>query len=50
VSMGVDRGRLLTIAVTANVFGPGTKPQDAEPNDRRVSLSVLLKTAPAPAQ
>jgi outer membrane protein OmpA-like peptidoglycan-associated protein len=49
VSMGVARGRLLTIAVTANVFGPGAKVQDAEPNKRRVSLSVLLKTAPAPA-
>jgi outer membrane protein OmpA-like peptidoglycan-associated protein len=51
VSLGVDRGRLLTIAVTASVFGPGAKPQEApEPNNRRVSLSVLLKTAPAPAQ
>ncbi len=50
VSMGVDRGRLLTIAETANVFGPGAKPLDNEPNTRRVSLSVLLKTAPAPAQ
>jgi outer membrane protein OmpA-like peptidoglycan-associated protein len=48
VSMGVDRGRLLTIAVTANVYGPGAKPQTDEPNTRRVSLSVLLKTA-APA-
>jgi outer membrane protein OmpA-like peptidoglycan-associated protein len=48
VSMGVARGRLLTIAVTSNVFGPGAKPLDNEPNDtRRVSLSVLLKTASA---
>lgn len=47
VSLGVARGRLLTIAVTANVFGPGAKLQDTEPNQRRVSLSVLLKTAPA---
>jgi outer membrane protein OmpA-like peptidoglycan-associated protein len=50
VSLGVDRGRLLTISVTASVFGPGSKPQSGEPNNRRVSLSVLLKTAPAPAQ
>jgi outer membrane protein OmpA-like peptidoglycan-associated protein len=50
ISMGVDRSRLLTIAVTANVFGPGAKPLDNEPNTRRVSLSVLLKTAPTPAQ
>ena len=48
VSMGVARGRLLTIAVTSNVFGPGAKPLDSEPNNtRRVSLSVLLKTASA---
>jgi outer membrane protein OmpA-like peptidoglycan-associated protein len=51
VSLGVDRGRLLTIAVTASVFGPGSKPGEGAPaGNRRVSLSVLLKTAPAPAQ
>jgi outer membrane protein OmpA-like peptidoglycan-associated protein len=50
VSMGVDRGRLLTISVTANVFGPGAKPLDTERNTRRVSLSVLLKTPAVPAQ
>ena len=51
ISMGVERGRLLTIAVTANVFGPGAKPlEEDERNNRRVSLSVLLKTAPTPAR
>jgi len=58
ISMGVERSRLLTIAVTANVYGSGSKPQDPEPKDRRVSLSILLQThatpgasspAPAPA-
>lgn len=49
VSMGVDRARLLTISVTANVFGPGARPLSNEPDIRRVSLSVLLKTTPAPA-
>lgn len=50
VSLGVDRARLLTIAITASVFGPGSKPAEPKPDDRRVSLSVLLKTAAAPAQ
>jgi outer membrane protein OmpA-like peptidoglycan-associated protein len=50
VSLGVDRSRLLTISVTANVFGPGAKPLSDEPDIRRVSLSVLLKTTPAPAR
>jgi outer membrane protein OmpA-like peptidoglycan-associated protein len=56
VSMGVERGRLLTISVTANVFGPGARPLDkapgtrTEPSTRRVTLSVLLKTPATPAQ
>jgi outer membrane protein OmpA-like peptidoglycan-associated protein len=50
ISMGVERGRLLTIAVTSNVFGPGAKPLENESNTRRVSVSVLLKTAPAPSK
>jgi outer membrane protein OmpA-like peptidoglycan-associated protein len=48
VSMGVDRGRLLTIALTSNVYGPGAKPLNNDADTRRVSLNVLLKTAPAP--
>lgn len=52
ISLGVDRGRLLTIALNSSVYGAGAKPQEADPNQspRRVSLSVLLKTEPAPAQ
>jgi outer membrane protein OmpA-like peptidoglycan-associated protein len=50
VSMGVNRSRLLTISVTANVFGPGAKPLSDEPDIRRVSLSVLLKTATTKAR
>ena len=49
ISMGVARGRLLTIALTASVFGPGARAQDAEPEKRRVSLSVLLKSPPPAA-
>ena len=45
VSLGVDGKRLLTIAATASVFSPGAKAQNPEPDTRRVSLSVLLKTA-----
>jgi len=50
ISLGVDRSRLLTIALTSSVYGAGAKPQEADPNQnpRRVSLSVLLKTEPAP--
>jgi outer membrane protein OmpA-like peptidoglycan-associated protein len=47
VSLGVDKSRLTTIAVTESVYGAAAKPQAAEANNRRVSLSVLLKTAPA---
>ncbi|HEY5373939.1 MAG TPA: hypothetical protein VIK01_09630 [Polyangiaceae bacterium] len=48
VSLGVDKSRLTTIAVTESVYGAAAKPQAAEANNRRVSLSVLLKTG-APA-
>lgn len=45
---GVALGRLLTIGVTAKVFGNGTRPEDADPADRRVSFSVLLEAPPKP--
>lgn len=44
ISMGVESKRLQTIAATASVFGPGSKALAPEPDSRRVSLSVLLKT------
>jgi outer membrane protein OmpA-like peptidoglycan-associated protein len=47
VSLGVDRSRLLTIAMTASVYGAGVSPEDAHEDTRRVMLKVLLKTAPA---
>lgn len=50
VSLGVDKSRLTTIAVTESVYGAAAKPQAAEANNRRVSLSVLLKTAAQPGQ
>lgn len=49
VSLGVERGRLLTIAATANVFGPVARPLDSDSTNRKVSLTVLLRTAPAAA-
>jgi outer membrane protein OmpA-like peptidoglycan-associated protein len=52
-SFGVDRGRLMTIAVTAKVFGPSSNPQPPDPSNRRVSLKVLLGAgagnAPSPS-
>jgi outer membrane protein OmpA-like peptidoglycan-associated protein len=45
ISLGVEAKRLQTIAATASVFGPGSKAPAEEPDSRRVSLSVLLKTA-----
>jgi outer membrane protein OmpA-like peptidoglycan-associated protein len=45
---GVQLTRLLTIGATAKVFGSGSRPAEADPNDRRVSFSVLLeRKAPA---
>jgi outer membrane protein OmpA-like peptidoglycan-associated protein len=48
-SFGVDKGRLMTIAVTAKVFGPSSNPQPPDPSNRRVSLKVLLGAGAAPA-
>lgn len=45
---GVAMSRLLTIGATAKVFGNGSRPADPDPNDRRVSFSVLLEKRPAP--
>jgi outer membrane protein OmpA-like peptidoglycan-associated protein len=44
VSLGVESSRLTTIAINSNVYGQGAKAPDADPNLRRVSLSVLLET------
>lgn len=46
---GVDKGRLMTIPVTARVYGPASNPLLANPEDRRVSLKVLLGSGAAPA-
>ncbi len=48
-SLGVDKARLMTIAVTAKVFGPSSNPQPPDPSNRRVSLKVLLGAGAAPA-
>ena len=48
-SLGVDKGRLMTIAVTARVFGPSSNPQPPDPSNRRVSLKVLLGAGAAGA-
>ena len=45
---GVALGRLLTIGVTAKVFGTGARPEEADPADRRVAFSVLLESAAKP--
>jgi len=45
---GVSLTRLLTVGVTAKVFGNGSRPGEVDPADRRVSFSVLLERAPAP--
>ncbi len=45
VSLGVESKRLTTVALTASVYQGGTKQPPTEPDTRRVSLSVLLKTA-----
>ena len=44
---GIALTRLLTIGVTAKVFGNGSRPAEADPADRRVGFSVLLEHAPA---
>ena len=45
---GVPLTRLLTIGVTAKVFGTGSRPEAGDPADRRVSFTVLLERAPKP--
>ena len=45
---GIPLTRLLTIGVTAKVFGNGARPEAADPADRRVGFSVLLEHAPKP--
>ena len=45
---GVALTRLLTIGVTAKVFGNGARPEAADPADRKVGFSVLLESAPKP--
>lgn len=45
---GVQASRLLTIGVTAKVFGNGSRPEEGDPADRRVGFSVLLERAAKP--
>ena len=45
---GVPLTRLLTIGATAKVFGTGSRPDAADPADRRVGFSVLLERAATP--
>jgi len=45
---GVPLTRLLTIGVTAKVFGNGSRPAEADPADRRVGFSVLLERPASP--
>ncbi len=47
-AQGVPLARLLTIGVTAKVFGSGARPEEADPADRRVSFTVLLETPSKP--
>ena len=51
VSLGIDGKRLLTIAVTASVYGPAARAESIETANRaRVLLRVLLKTTGAQVQ
>jgi outer membrane protein OmpA-like peptidoglycan-associated protein len=45
---GVAESRLLTVGVTAKVFGTGSRPEASDPTERRVSFAVLLEHAPKP--
>jgi outer membrane protein OmpA-like peptidoglycan-associated protein len=45
---GVSASRLLTVGVTAKVFGNGSRPEDGDPADRKVGFSVLLEAPPTP--
>lgn len=40
---GVALSRLLTVGVTAKVFGNGSRPEEGDPADRKVGFSVLLE-------
>ena len=42
VATGIDASRLMTIAVTQNVFGTGTE-RIVDPNARKVSLRIVLR-------
>jgi outer membrane protein OmpA-like peptidoglycan-associated protein len=48
-SLGVDKSRLMTVALTSRVYGPASNPMPADPGTRRVSFSVLLGSGAAPA-
>jgi len=48
-SLGVDKSRLMTIALTSRVYGPASNPLPPDPGTRRVSLSVLLGSGATPA-
>ncbi|MEZ4226159.1 MAG: hypothetical protein R3B13_34755 [Polyangiaceae bacterium] len=43
VARGIDGSRMMTIAVTENVFGTGTGERVVDPNARRVSLRIVLR-------
>jgi outer membrane protein OmpA-like peptidoglycan-associated protein len=45
---GVSLSRLLTVGVTAKVFGTGARPEEGDPADRKVGFSVLLEAPPPP--
>ena len=48
VSLGVDGKRLQTIAATAKVYGPSSERKTPDTDNRRVSLSIMLKTGSKP--
>ncbi len=43
IAAGIDGARLMTIAVTQNVFGAGTEAPPPNPKDRRVTLRIVLR-------
>jgi outer membrane protein OmpA-like peptidoglycan-associated protein len=47
-SLGVDKSRLMTIALTSRVYGPASNPLPPDPATRRVSFTVLLGPGVAP--
>ncbi len=48
-SLGVAKGRLMTLAVTSRAFGPASNPQPADSDNRRVTLTVVLGSSAGPA-